>query len=54
MTKEDKSAPRSGCNCAVCIWANNIIEWNRRLDEDLDANYQKYLNAALVSRDSRE
>jgi len=51
---EDKSAPRLGCNCDVCAWANRILEAQRRLDDDLAANYAAYLSGALVSRDARE
>jgi hypothetical protein len=51
---EDKSAPRPGCNCDVCNWTNRLIEAQRRLDEDLAANYERYLAGDLVSRDGRE
>jgi len=58
---EDKSAPRPGCNCDVCAWANRILEAQRRIleaqrrqDDDLAANYAAYLSGALVSRDARE
>ncbi len=47
---EDQTAPRPGCNCPVCRWAND----KRQKDEDLAANYEKYLAGELVSKDSRE
>jgi hypothetical protein len=50
----DKYAPLDGCNCPVCDWANRRLEAQRRLDEDLAANYAKYLAGELVSRDGRE
>lgn len=47
-------APIFGCPCDICDWANRRIEAERRLDEDLAANYRKYLAGELVSRDGRE
>jgi hypothetical protein len=47
-------APVDGCPCAVCVWANQRIERERRLDEDLASNYDKYLAGELVSKDARE
>ena len=46
---EDQTAPRPGCSCDVCKWANAIIERNARLDADLEANYKRYLAGELVS-----
>lgn len=43
-------APLAGCECAVCEWANRRIEREQRLDEDLAANYERYLAGDLVSR----
>lgn len=51
---EDQTAPRPGCDCAVCTWANRIIERNRRLDAELDSNYRRYLAGELVSREEKE
>lgn len=51
---EDQTAPRPGCNCDVCQWANARIERERRLDDDLAANYDRYLAGELVSKDGRE
>lgn len=42
--------PAPGCECAVCEWANRRIEREQRLDEDLAANYTRYLAGDLVSR----
>lgn len=51
---ERKRAPIPGCDCDVCVWANRRIERERRLDEDLEANYKKYLAGELVSRASQD
>lgn len=51
---EDQTAPRRGCTCDVCKWANARIERQRQQDEDLEANYQRYLDGELVSRAERE
>jgi len=51
---ENKTAPRPGCSCDVCTWANQRIEAEQRLDADLAANYEKYLAGALVSREGKE
>lgn len=51
---EDQTAPRKGCTCDVCKWANARIERQRAQDADLEANYQRYLAGELVSRDGRE
>lgn len=51
---EDQTAPRPGCACDVCQWANARIERERRLDDDLAANYDRYLAGELVSKDGRE
>lgn len=51
---DDRSAPRPGCDCDVCVWANRRAEREQRLAEDLASNYEKYLNGDLVSKDGRE
>ena len=51
---DGRPAPLPGCRCDVCNWANRRIERERRLDEDLAANYKKYEAGELVSRDERE
>lgn len=51
---EDQTAPRRGCDCAVCQWLNARIEREHRLSADLEANYQRYLAGELVSKDDRE
>lgn len=47
-------APKPGCECAVCQWANRRIEREQRLDADLTENYQRYQAGELVSRDDRD
>lgn len=51
---DSKTAPKPNCRCTVCKWANDRIEADRRLDEDLTANYERYLAGELVSKDGRE
>lgn len=51
---EDKTAPRKGCPCTVCTWANTKLDAQRALDADLAANYERYLAGDLVSREERE
>jgi len=51
---EDKSAPRPGCICEVCIWDNRKLAEQARLEADLTANYERYLNGDLVSRSGKE
>lgn len=46
--------PKPGCDCAVCAWANRRIARERALDEDLEANYQRYLAGELVSKGDDE
>lgn len=46
--------PSPDCQCKPCQWANARIEADRRLDEDLEANYQRYLAGELVAKDGRE
>ena len=54
MEPDLRPAPLDGCVCDVCHWARNRIERERRLDADLEANYQKYLDGDLVSKDGRD
>lgn len=51
---EDQTAPRKGCPCTVCTWANDRIAAQRALDADLAANYARYEAGELVSRDGQE
>ena len=43
--KQDKSAPRIGCSCAVCRWARE----RAARDADLRANYDRYTAGLLVA-----
>lgn len=47
-------APQPRCDCAVCSFFNDRVEARRRQDEDLEANYQRYLAGELVSKDAKE
>lgn len=51
---KDKTAPRPGCICAVCLWANRRIQREAWAEEDLRLNYEKYLAGELVSKDDRD
>jgi hypothetical protein len=51
---EDKTAPRPGCTCDVCNWANRRMDRERRLADDLEANYRRFTSGELVSRDGKE
>ena len=51
---EDQTAPRPGCSCEVCTWANRRLEAQRRLEADLSDNYARYLAGELVSKEDRE
>lgn len=46
--------PTQDCNCDLCQWANRRIARQRQLDADLYANYERYLDGELVSRDEDE
>lgn len=54
MTPKPEFAPKPGCDCAVCQWANRRIEREQRLATDLAENYRKYEAGELVSRDERD
>lgn len=47
---DGRPAPLTGCRCEVCAF----LRRQARLDADLEANYQRYLAGALVSRDETE
>lgn len=47
---KENSAPKPGCNCAVCNWANRRIERER----DLEVNYARYQAGKLVIPDAKE
>lgn len=51
---DTQRAPLAGCGCTVCVWANRRLDRDRRLDEDLDANYARYLAGELVSSETKE
>lgn len=51
---QSDSAPKPGCACAVCLWANRIIERQQSLDADLAENYELYLAGDLVSESDRD
>lgn len=58
---QPESAPKPGCDCAVCQWANLPIAQRTMSpgarvaqDEDLAANYARYEAGLLVSREDED
>lgn len=49
-----ESAPKPGCPCAVCDWANRRIEREQRQAADLAENYARYEAGLLVSKGDDE
>lgn len=54
VIREHQKAPITGCHCTVCDFFNRRNEAERRLDADLEANYQRYLAGDLVSSAGKE
>lgn len=56
------TAPEFGCDCAVCQWVRRReaaalgyrFSGTVAAEEDLSANYERYLSGDLVSRDAKE